>query len=80
MGILKKIFKSHSEKEVRRLTPILDAIDGLEEKYKTLSDAELKAQTQQFRDRLAVGETLDEILPEAFATVREAAGLSLIHI
>ena len=74
MGILKKIFKSHSEKEVRRLTPILDAIDGLEEKYKTLSDAELKAKTQQFRDRLAVGETLDEILPEAFATVREAAG------
>ena len=74
MGILKKIFKSHSDKEVRRLTPILDAIDGLEEKYKTLSDAELKAKTQQFRDRLAVGETLDEILPEAFATVREAAG------
>lgn len=74
MRILKKIFKSHSEKEVRRLTPILDAIDGLEEKYKALSDAELKAKTQQFRDRLATGETLDELLPEAFATVREAAG------
>ncbi len=74
MGILKKIFKSYSEKEVNRITPIVDKVESFEERIKALSDDELKGKTPEFRDRLEKGETLDDLLPEAFAVVREASG------
>ena len=73
MNILKKIFGTSSTKEVKRLMPIVNKIESLSEEYKALSDAELQAKTPWFKERLANGETLDDILPEAFATVREAA-------
>ena len=72
MGI-KKFFKSHSEREVKRIIPIVDKIESMEPEFEALSDAELRAKTDEFRARLAEGETLDDILPEAYATVREAA-------
>ena len=70
---LKKFFKSHSEREVKRIIPIVDKIESLEPEFEVLSDEELRAKTDEFRARLADGETLDDILPEAYATVREAA-------
>ena len=73
MAFLQKIFGTHSERELKKIKPIVDKIEALEDEYRALSDAELKAKTQQFKDRLAAGETTDDILPEAFATVREAA-------
>lgn len=73
MNILEKIFGSYSEKELKRIKPIVDKIEALEPDMKKLSDSELKAKTQEFKNRLNNGETLDEILPEAFATVREAS-------
>ena len=71
--ILDKIFGSHSSREVKKLQPLADKIEALEEEYKALSDEQLRAKTDQFKARLAAGETTDDILPEAFATVREAA-------
>ena len=68
-----KLFKSYSDKEVKRLQPIVKKINSYEDEYKELSDDELKAKTQEFKDRLNDGETLDDILPEAFAVVREAS-------
>ncbi|WP_026882128.1 preprotein translocase subunit SecA [Clostridium akagii] len=73
MGIFNKIFKSYSEKEVNRVIPIVDKIESFDEKMQTLSDEELKGKTQEFRDRLEKGETLDDLLPESFAVVREAS-------
>ena len=73
MNILKKIFGTSSTKEVKRLMPIVNKIESLSEEYKALSDAELQAKTPWFKERLANGETLDGILPEAFAALREAA-------
>ncbi|MCL2023056.1 MAG: preprotein translocase subunit SecA [Oscillospiraceae bacterium] len=73
MSFLKKLFGEYSKKEIRRLKPLLEKTNALQEEYKTLSDAHLQGKTQQFKDRLAKGETLDELLPEAFATCREAA-------
>ncbi len=73
MGLFTKLFGTPSEREVKKLKPILDKIEALEEPYKQLSDSDLKAKTPEFKDRLANGETLDDILPEAFAAVREAA-------
>ena len=73
MGLFEKIFGTHSEKELKKIAPIVDAIEALDEKMQALSDEELKAKTQEFKDRLAAGETLDDILVEAFAVVREAA-------
>ena len=73
MGLFEKIFGTHSEKELKKIGPIVDAIEALDEKMQALSDEELKAKTQEFKDRLAAGETLDDILVEAFAVVREAA-------
>ena len=73
MSILKKIFGTSSSKEVKRLMPIVNQIEALSEEYKALSDAELQAKTPEFKERLAKGETLDDILPEAFAALREAA-------
>ena len=73
MSFLKKIFGDYSSRELKQIYPIVDRIDALGDEYKALSDEELRGKTQQFKDRLANGETLDSILPEAFATVREAA-------
>jgi len=72
-GLLEKIFGSYSDRELKRINPIINKIESLDEQMQKLSDAELKAKTSEFKRRLANGETLDDILPEAFATVREAA-------
>ena len=77
MGIMKKIFKSYSEKEVKRVMPIVEKINGMEEEISKLSDHELRGKTDYFKNRLANGETLDDILPEAFAVVREASKRAL---
>ena len=73
MGFLSKIFKSYSEKEVGRVMPIVQKINSLEPEMEKLTDIELKAKTDEFKARLQKNETLDDILPEAFATVREAS-------
>ncbi len=75
MGLFKSIFgaNAYSTRELKRIEPIKNKVLGLDEEYGKLSDAELKAKTQEFKDRLEAGETLDDILPEALATVREAA-------
>ena len=73
MGLLQKIFGTHSENELKRIYPIVDAIEALEPQMQKLSDAELKSKTKEFKERLTQGETLDDILPEAYAAVREAA-------
>ena len=73
MGLFTKIFGTRSQREIRQIQPTVDKILGMEDAYKHLSEAELKAKTAEFKDRLAKGETLDHLLPEAFATVREAA-------
>ena len=73
MGLLDKIFGSYSDRELKKIRPIVDRILALEEEYAALTDAALKAKTPEFRARLDAGETLDDLLPEAFATVREAA-------
>ena len=72
-NIVEKLFGTHSERELRRIYPIVDQIEGMRDRMVAMSDEELKAQTQKFKDELAQGKTLDDILPEAFATVREAA-------
>ena len=73
MGLFTKVFGTYSQRELKSIYPIVDKITALEEAYKALTDAELQAKTPEFKQRLAAGETLDDILPEAFATVREAA-------
>ena len=73
MGVLNKIFKSYSEKEVKRVKPIVNKINGLEEEMTKLTDNELRAKTEYFKGQLKEGKTLDDILPEAFAVVREAS-------
>ncbi len=72
-SLASKMFGSYSDREVRRIQPMVSAIEALEPVYRELSDEELKSKTPWFKERLAAGETLDDILPEAFATVREAA-------
>ncbi|MDO4810514.1 MAG: preprotein translocase subunit SecA [Eubacteriales bacterium] len=73
MGLISKIFGTYSERELKSIYPIVDQIEALEEEYRAMTDAQLQAKTPEFKERLANGETLDDILPEAFATVREAA-------
>ena len=73
MGIFDKIFGTHSERELKRIYPIADKVEALRDSMMALSDAQLKAKTKEFKDRLNNGETMDDILPEAFATVREAS-------
>ncbi|MDD5923939.1 MAG: preprotein translocase subunit SecA [Clostridia bacterium] len=73
MGLLKKLFGDYSKKEVKRIRPICDKVLALEDKYAAMSEAELKSQTQKLKDRLAAGETTDDILPDAFAVCREGA-------
>ena len=75
MGLFKSVFgaNAYSNRELKRIEPIKNKVLALDEEYQQLSDADLKAKTQEFKDRLEAGETLDDILPEALATVREAA-------
>ncbi len=73
MKVFEKIFGSYSDREIKRVVPIAKKVLTYEDEYANLSDAELRAKTDEFKQRLAAGETTDDILPEAFATVREAA-------
>ena len=73
MGLLKRLFGDYSSRELRSIYPIVDKIEAMADEYKAMSDSELQAKTPEFKRRLSEGETLDDILPEAFATVREAA-------
>ena len=73
MGFLKKIFGSHSDHELKRLYPIADKIEAMSDEYAALTDEQLRAKTDEFKQRYADGESLDDLLPEAFATAREAA-------
>ena len=73
MGLFTKLFGTRSQREIKKIQPIVDQILALEEEYKALSEGELKGKTALFRERLAQGETLDDLLPEAFAAIREAA-------
>ena len=73
MGLFSKVFGTRSQREVKSLTATVDKIESLEEEYRALSDHDLRAKTGEFKSRLASGETLDDILPEAFAVCREAA-------
>ncbi|ACA44714.1 preprotein translocase subunit SecA [Clostridium botulinum] len=73
MGILNKIFGTYSERELRRVNPIVNKIEALDEKMQSLKDEDFKLKTEEFKSRLEKGEKLDDILPEAFALVREAA-------
>ena len=77
MGLFEKIFGTHSQNELKRIYPIVDHIEALEPEFQKLSDEELRGKTAEFKERLAKGETLDDLLPEAFATVREAASRTL---
>lgn len=73
MGLLAKIFGTSDQREIKKINPIIDSIMNLDSEMSSLSDDELKAKTGEFKDRLSQGETLDDILPEAFAVVREAS-------
>ena len=73
MGLISKVFGTYSEKEVKRVKPIVEKINSLEDEISKLTDVELKAKTEEFKNRLNNGETLDDILPESFAVVREAS-------
>ena len=73
MGLFSKIFGTYSNKQIKKLEPIVDKIESLSDKFASMTDAEMKEMTNIFKSRLAAGETLDDILPEAYALVREAA-------
>ncbi len=73
MSFFEKVFGTHSERELKRIDPIVDKIEALRPTMQALTDEELRAKTTEYKERLAAGETLDDLLPEAFATVREAA-------
>ncbi|MBU5627955.1 preprotein translocase subunit SecA [Oscillibacter sp. MSJ-2] len=73
MGLFRKVFGTYSDRELKQIYPIVDKIEAMADEYRGLTDAQLSAKTAQFKERLQNGETLDDILPEAFATVREAA-------
>ena len=84
MSIISKIFGTHSQHEVKRIIPIVNKIEALAPEFEKLTDDELKAKTPEFKERLEKGETLDDLLPEAYATVREAAtrvlGMKHFHV
>ena len=73
MGLFTKIFGTYSQRQIKRITSTVDKIEDLADKYSALTDEELSAVTGELKDRLKNGETLDDILPDAFAAVREAA-------
>ena len=73
MSALTKIFGTHSDRELKRITPLVDKVESYRDEMKALSDEELRGKTKEYKERLEIGETLDDLLPEAYATVREAA-------
>ena len=77
MGLIQKVFGTHSQHELKRIYPIVDHIEALEPEMQKLSDEELRDKTREYKERYAKAETLDDLLPEAFATVREAAVRSI---
>ena len=77
MGLIQKVFGTHSQHELKRIYPIVDHIEALEPEMQKLSDEELRDKTREYKERYVKGETLDDLLPEAFATVREAAVRSI---
>ena len=79
MGLFKSLFGTYSTKELKRIEPIKNAVLALEDKYAKMSEQELKSRTGILKDRLAAGETLDDILPDAFAVCREASHKSYRH-
>ena len=79
MNIIEKIFGTHSENELKRIYPIVDRIEALGPEMEALSDEELRGKTKEFKERLKEGETLDDILPEAYAVVREGAHGAALH-
>ena len=77
MSALTKIFGTHSDRELKRITPLVDKVESYRDEMKALSDEELRGKTKEYKERLEKGETLDDLLPEAYATVREAASRCL---
>ena len=77
MGLFDKVFGSHSDKELKRISKTVDKIEALDESMQKLSDEELRHKTVEFKERLANGETLDDLLPEAYAVVREASSRAI---
>ena len=77
MSIIEKIFGTHSQRELKRIYPIVDKIEALRPEMQALSDEQLRGKTAEFKERLAKGETLDDLLPEAYAVVREAGKRAL---
>ena len=73
MGLISKIFGTYSDRQIKKITPIVDQIEALSDTFKQMSDSQMREKTDEFKNRLKAGETLDDILPEAFALVREAA-------
>ena len=73
MKLIEKIFGTHSSRELKRIMPLVQKIEDLRPSMQALTDEQLKDKTREFKERLANGETLDDLLPEAFATVREAS-------
>ena len=73
MSVIEKIFGTHSSRELKRIEPLVDKIEALRPAMQALSDEELRGKTEEYKKRLTEGETLDDLLPEAYATVREAA-------
>ncbi len=73
MGMFSKVFGTHSEREVKRIMPLVEKTESLRPEMQKLTDEQLRDKTREFKKRLEEGETLDALLPEAFATVREAA-------
>ena len=74
MSALTKIFGTHSDRELKRITPLVDKVESYRDEMKALSDEELRGKTKEYKERLEKGETLDDLLPEADAPVREGAG------
>ena len=77
LGIARKIFGTENDRKLKKLRPIVEMINGLEKEYEALSNSSLKSKTTEFKKRVQNGEKLDDLLPEAFATVREAAKRTL---
>ena len=73
MNVIQKLFGTHSNRELKRIMPLVEKIESLRPTMQALTDEELRGKTKEYKKRLAEGETLDDLLPEAFATVREAA-------
>ena len=73
MSAITRLFGTHSERELKRIYPIVDKVESYQSAMQALSDEELKGKTKEFKERLEKGETLDDLLPEAYATVREAS-------